>query len=357
MDYEHMEIMTETTFERVEYISFANVIASLAVVFLHVNRCFWDFSATESYWFSANIIECIFYFAVPVFFMITGSTLMDFYERYSLKNFISKRFRKTIIPYIVWSFIGLFAQVFFHIIPVEDINYIFVINGILNGTLVKEYWFFPALFSCYLSIPLFAAVKKEKKISVYFYIVIVAFLLNKLPMFLNDVLGLGISFSITFVIGSGYLIFLCIGYIITHANFSIKTRTIIYLLSIAGLLMHIIGTRVLSVKAGEIVSLYKGYYNVPSIIYASGIFVLLRYGGEKAMRNILICRLINTLDTYTLGVYLIHILFIFGVSIIFPSKIELSLLWRLTAPALIFALSVFVIWCFRKIPLLRKIVP
>lgn len=52
--------------KRIEYIDLANVIATFAVVFLHANSCFWDFSK-ERYWLTANVIESLFIFAVPVF--------------------------------------------------------------------------------------------------------------------------------------------------------------------------------------------------------------------------------------------------------------------------------------------------
>ncbi len=61
----------------ISFISFASFISAMSVVFIHSNKCFWDFSSTARYWKTANIIECFFYFAVPVFFMITGATLID----------------------------------------------------------------------------------------------------------------------------------------------------------------------------------------------------------------------------------------------------------------------------------------
>ena len=64
---------------------------------LHTNECFWTFSAEERYWRTANIIECIFYFAVPVFFMISGITLMDFYDRNSLKEYFLKEPEKLLL--------------------------------------------------------------------------------------------------------------------------------------------------------------------------------------------------------------------------------------------------------------------
>lgn len=41
--------------KRIEYIDLANVIATFAVVFLHANSCFWDFSK-ERYWITADVI-------------------------------------------------------------------------------------------------------------------------------------------------------------------------------------------------------------------------------------------------------------------------------------------------------------
>jgi len=77
----------------INYIVFISVISAVSVLILHTNGCFWSFSSTARYWRTANIIECIFYFAVPLFFMIIGVTLFDFYERYTLKEYFIKRLR------------------------------------------------------------------------------------------------------------------------------------------------------------------------------------------------------------------------------------------------------------------------
>ena len=79
---------------KIEYLDVLNVIAMFAVVMLHANGCFWTYS-TDRYWFEANIIESVMYFGVPVFFMISGATLLDYRERYSTKDFFIKRIKKT----------------------------------------------------------------------------------------------------------------------------------------------------------------------------------------------------------------------------------------------------------------------
>ena len=48
------------------YILNLSVIAALAVIYLHMNRVFWTYSP-KPWWISANLIECLSYFAVPVF--------------------------------------------------------------------------------------------------------------------------------------------------------------------------------------------------------------------------------------------------------------------------------------------------
>lgn len=83
-----------------KYITVLSVLSCIAVVYLHINDCFWNFSY-ENYWISANIIESIFYFAVPVFFMISGCTLIDYRNKYSTKIYFKKRINKTLIPFII----------------------------------------------------------------------------------------------------------------------------------------------------------------------------------------------------------------------------------------------------------------
>ncbi|MBQ3865619.1 MAG: acyltransferase family protein, partial [Clostridia bacterium] len=89
------------------YITLLSVIGSIAVVLLHSNGCFWNFSAEARYWKTANVIECVFYFAVPVFFMISGATLLDYRERYDTAAFLKKRALKTVVPFLFWSLFGV----------------------------------------------------------------------------------------------------------------------------------------------------------------------------------------------------------------------------------------------------------
>lgn len=98
MNEEENKMMVIKEDKKVNYITLLSVISAIAVVILHTNE-FWIFS-TEKYWETANIIECVFYFAVPIFFMISGITLIDYRDRYDTKEFLKRRIKKTVIPFI-----------------------------------------------------------------------------------------------------------------------------------------------------------------------------------------------------------------------------------------------------------------
>lgn len=341
----------------ISYISFASVISAIAVVFLHANGCFWAFSTTERYWKTANIIECVFFFAVPVFFMISGATLLDYNKRYSMKCYFLKRFQKTLFPYVFWSLFAVAFQVYIlKSMNLADVNVTYIVNGLLAGNLLDIYWFFMPLFCLYLSIPLFAAVPEEHRKKIFSYVVIVAFILNSGVPFVINVFHLPINFPISIEVGAGYLIYLLLGYLISHYDISRRNRFLLYVAGIVGLLLHMIGTYRLSMLHGEIDGTFKGYLNVPCILYSVGLFVFFRYAGENLMEKKIIGKIINVLKSYTFSLYLLH-WYILQIILRITHVSPASIVYRLSAPFITFAIVVVVTWIMRKIPILRKLLP
>lgn len=339
----------------ISYITLASVISCLAVIYMHVNGCFWIFPSTAGYWPSANVIECICYFAVPVFFMITGSTLLDFFDHYGLKTYMRKRVNKTLLPYIIWSMIGLSYQVFVDkSIALSDVTLKYIIKGLLQGSLVKIYWYFVALFSVYLSLPLFAAVEKEKREKIYLYVFLIGFGINSLIPFLSKLAGISFAFPYSVQVVSGYLLFLPLGWLLSHCEIGRKYRFLIYIMGIGGLLMHLLGTYALSMKAGQIVGTFKGYDNVPCILYSIAIFIFLRYESPKLMKIFWLRKFVETVGKYTFGVYLIHIYIVWILLHFFDYT---SLLYRVVAPPIILLIAVCIIWLVRKLPFGKHILP
>lgn len=206
--------------------------------------------------------------------MITGVTLINYQERYSTKEYFKKRINKVLVPFLVWSMIGLLYRILIiKNISVEELTLKYFINNLINSGFTTIYWFFPLLLCIYLSIPLFAAIDKQKRKSIFTYVTIVCFVFNILNSFINDVYSLGYNLPIKISIASGYLFYVIVGYLLKEYDFSKKQKIIIYILGLFGLFMHIFGTYKLSFEAGYIVKTFKGYTNVPSVLYSISIFV------------------------------------------------------------------------------------
>ena len=270
-----------------EYISLLSVISAFAVMSLHTNGCFWEFS-TGRYWFSANILESFWYFAVPVFFMISGATLMDYGKRYNLKVYFKKRIHKTGIPFLFWCLVGLvFKLVTDQSFHAKDITLSNLWDGIVGTSYVPIYWFFIPLFVCYLCIPLFAAVPKEKRKRkrLFMYLVGLDFVCNSLAPFLIQVFHLTIKWPFHIEAMGGYLIYILLGYLLSRFDLPTRYRYLLYVLGILGLLAHIMGTYELSMVAGKIIQTYKGYLNVPCLFYSAAVFIFFKIHSCRIMNK------------------------------------------------------------------------
>ena len=337
--------------KRKDYITLLSVISAISVVFLHTNGCFWVFSKAR-YWFTANIIECVFFFAVPIFFMITGANLIDYQKKYSTKEYFKKRINKVFIPYICWSLIGLLYLIQKKTVAFQSVDFNYLFNGLFNNTIIGIYWFFLPLFCIYLCIPLFASVEESKRKTVFSYLAIAAFILESLIPFIISVFHLKIGFSISISVCSSYLLFVIVGYLLDKYDLKTYMRIIIYILGIIGLLMHIIGTYKLSMDANEIVKTYKGYCNVPSVLYSISIFVFIK----ELCKKIKVGKIVNSISKYTFAIYLIH-WYILDI-IVRITKVDTgSIFYRLGAPFIIIPICILIAYIIRKIPILKRIVP
>lgn len=339
-----------------DYITLLSVISAIAVVFLHAQFAFFAFS-TDRYWFTATIIRGIFYFAVPVFFMITGATLIDYKDRYSTKDFFYKRIKKVVIPFLIWSIIALLYRLFYtKSINFSSLNFQSIFNGIMESKYQNVYWYFPVCISVYLCIPLFASIQKDKRKNIFTYLVIAAFVLNILLPFINNILKLKLTLPIKISVASDYLLFVLAGYLLSHYELNKKKRIGIYLLGLVGLLMETFGTYFLSIHQNTIVYTFSGYCNVPCVLYSISIFVFIRYFGAKVMNCSVINKLIKCLGKYTFAIYLIH-MFVRESLVKQFNLNTITIIYRLFSPFLVIGICIIITIILRKIKYIKEIVP
>lgn len=338
-----------------KHISFISVVCAFSVLFLHTNGCFWELNPKDRYWISANFIECLLYFAVPLFFIISGITLIDFYDRYTLIEFFKKRFWKTVFPFLTWNGIAIAKKIYSRRIDIEKLNFKYIYQGIANNEFIGFFWFLNALFVVYLSVPLFAAVEKEKRRIVFSYLVIVGFVLNNLVPFLDTLFCWDLNLPYKVTVTSGNLLWIPLGWLLENSILNKIQKIIIYIFAILGFLMHSIGTYILSVEAGEVILTFKGYNNVPCVLYSVGIFILLKDIGSVALETKM-ATFIKWLAGYTYPIYLMQFLLfdLVGHMSFVNTK---SLLYRLGAPFIMASVIVAITSLMRRNPLLKKMVP
>lgn len=345
------------TDKRIDYISIMNVISIFAVVELHVNGgSFWGFGF-ESNWISANIIEEFFLFAVPVFFMISGATLLDYTKRYDTKEFFRRRIKKTVIPYVFWCMVGLAYQVVTGTIPFSELGVKKIVWALLEHGGVYVYWFFAPLFCIYLCMPLLAGVEHKKQ--VFSYVVMVSLLVNQLVPFVLQFLPIDGTWNLSMPITYTYLIYVFIGYLLSHSELKKGIRIIIYVGGMIGLVIMIIGTQVASFAEATISVTYKILDGLPCILWSVAVFVFIQYAplckGESGVKKICM-----KLSGYSFGIYLVHFYVQQVVERVFDHLLHVaytSWVYRLTGPFIIIGLSIAIIAIMRKIPLFKHIVP
>ncbi len=215
---------------RKQYLNVLRVVCSICVVFLHSNEGFWVFSY-EPYWVRSTIVTMCCFFAVPCFFMISGTLLIDYSDRYTTKEFVIKRIKKTMLPYIAWSLIVVAYLIYYQALDLNSLSLSSLLRMIINNEVLPIYWFFPMIMTVYLICPVLSVIPEEKRKGVFRYIIIAIFFLNVLIPFAVSIFQLG-AFSIQFPIKTE-CIYLILGYYIDRYLLGEK-RKIIYSLGVFG---------------------------------------------------------------------------------------------------------------------------
>lgn len=287
------------------YISILNVLACIGVVILHTFET--GYTSDANFVFEV-LIRAIAYCAVPVFFMITGATLIDYRERYDTKTFFKKRLLKVIIPLIIWSIIYFIINFFKGKFSINDLSFKFVFEYFFLVKTNPIFWFFVVIIGIYLAIPVISLIPQESRRKAFLYIIIITFVFNQ---FLPDLLyhlNLNYNYDLKFPLTySGWISFIFIGYYIDKYEIVKKHRVIIYVLGIIGFLTMVVPTIFISYHKNESCSWFDEYYDAPCILYSASVFLFFK---SKINNNQIVTKIMpffNFVAPTTLGIYVLHI--------------------------------------------------
>lgn len=342
------------------YFDLLNIIACFGVVMLHVSAATSTFEYSKS-WKVSMFFEASFYWAVPVFLMLTGANLIDYRRRYSTSSFLRKRFSKTLLPFLFWSlfaiiwrikYLGDFSQDKVDTLPE-------LIDNIINARAMTIFWFFPMLYAVYLAIPAISMVPEKNRLGrrgIYWYLIIFTFITVSVLPLVCGLVNIKWNKSLENPMMSGYLALVILGYALANTDIKRNIRYVIYGIGILGILMYFIFTVKLSFRTGRFDRTFNGYSNMTSMMMSPAVFVLFKYIQWDKVINKKSIKIIKRASSASFGVYLIHKFVIQFILKNWDINTR-SLTWKTFGAIFIYIISVVIVMLIKKVPGLKTLVP
>lgn len=342
---------------RIIYFDLLNIMAIIAVIAMHCNGIV-HLNPMIRAWNTSLIVDCIFYWAVPVFLMLSGATLMNYRTKYDTKTFFKKRLLKVLIPFLFWAIVMFIWKISIGSIKIEEIN---SVSKLLNAFLANReegiYYFMFDILGIYLTMPLLSLLAKEEYRKTLWYAVLIFFIFNA---FLPNILGLfdiNYNYSLTMQIG-GYVVYVFLGYLLSTQDLSKKQRILVYIFAIIGLIYRYASTFILSKSAGEVIRITWGYTSWHCILLACAVFLFVKNNkiNNKISENQKMTKIISNIAGCSFGIYLIHIVVKYYQVQLFNIN-EYSWQFRTFGILSTYLIALIIVYILKRIPLVKHIVP
>ena len=337
--------------QRVAYLDWLRLLATLAVILLHVcgeEFCVFSFSRN---WYISLTYDSLVRWCVPVFVMISGALFLDPQKEITYQDIFKNRIPRLLIAYVFWSII--YALLGFITTSFND----FSITELVRRIVVSHFhlWFLPMLMGVYLLIPILIKIADDKKSMQYALVIWIAFVGISFLDFvsvLKTAWHFGFLFNINTVVGfSGYFL---LGYYLSQQDFSKKQKFWVYLFGILGALVTIAGTLYFSIKKGVATERFFNYLSIQVVAMSAAVFVSMKSIVPK-FGNIVV-KITNCVRKDLFGVYLIHVFWLPIVNAVVFRHCCSEIITLPLITIIVLILSLITTKLIRLVPFLRKVV-
>lgn len=317
---------------RVLYFDVLNIIAIIAVVFLHHNGLVHRYSPElVGAWSQALVVEVVAFFAVPIFLMLSGATLMAYRKRYDTRTFFKKRLSRVLIPFVVWSVITFLIALWRGTYALDQLSFVSVWNIFMTSDMMRVYWFFPVIISIYFAMPILSLLTQRMNRKWLWYMVGVGLITYSILPPVLKLLGLDYNTAYALPLTGGFLIFPILGYLLATEKIKTKWFIIICLASIAALVLRYGVTYFLTLQDGSTNYMLSSYIYFTGVLPAVAVFMLAqRIPWDRFIREKFV-NVLATISSCSLGIYLIHIL-VMDAELKYFKFNDDQLLWRTIMP-------------------------
>ncbi len=339
---------------RIVYCDVLKILASIAVVLIHVCSNWWYALAVKSKsWMVINIFDSLCRWAVPVFLMVSGILLLKPEKDITIKEVFVKYIKKAIVLIAFWEVVFAFA---IQINSSEQLNITTVINRLVQGH--YHLWYLYMIIGIYLVTPIIKQIVngKNEKVLRYFlalwlvFQILIPTINNILDIYIKDNLLKVMIPKLEISVISGYVGYYVLGYYLNEKKFSKKQRIMLYCLGFVSSLMTIFLT-----KHYEKSQLFYVNFSATTFLQSVAVIVFIKEICLKTNITEKLKKNISKIASLTLGIYVIHPVFI---EIIKSLEVELypkhivMLILPITVGVYFF--SMCVTYILSKIPILGK---
>ena len=297
-------MMQSNSLNRTVYLDYLRLIASLAIIILHVSAQNWYNTEPSTHeWQVFNTYDSFVRWGTPVFVMISGAIFIG--KDIPIKKIYTKYIVRLLTAFLFWAIIyAVFANG-----TISD-RILYIIKGHYHM------WFIPMIAGMYVCIPLMKAIVETENRIKYFLLLwfIGACLIPEILLMIKDFGNSGMvkyveavskTFStIDLKTTAGYSGYFILGYYLNAINLRRNQRRVIYVLGISGCIATAYLVQASMLKTGT----SSGYFNnisVSVMFSAVAVFVWFKYRTYNSDRMNLF---VERMSRCSFGAYLVHVL-------------------------------------------------
>lgn len=331
------------------------IVAAYAVVFQHIVGQNWNEVFPSAEWELRNIYVSFAQWSVPVFFMISGALFLSPNKQVNIKRLFGKNLFRIVYAFLFWSTIYEIYSIG------QDTSLKIAIISVMKGP--PHFWFLKVMIGIYLFVPVLKSVVSNRQ--VFHYLVLFSFVTTfVISPFFEHVRLFNEQWMILMkdyydgfgVVSLGSISYFIFGYYLYSSSFGKRVKYFIYLIGFIGLIGSIIGTHFCSHYLGYTNGLFYDDMHPFVLFVAVAVFIFIKDHCNTYSPSVR--RIIIGLSNCSLGIFLVHPLFMFIMNDCFAINSSTSnpLFFIPFFATLIFFLSYLLVKVVSYIPYLKKTV-
>ncbi len=327
----------------------SRIIAMVAVVLLHVATIVMVSNDIGSnYWWFGNIYNSLVRWCVPVFVMLSGALLLDPHKQEDLSTFYRKRASRILIPILTWSFFFLSWRFIKGSLQGDPPKILELLGNLVSGNPYEHMWFLYMILGLYLFTPFFRKIVTSTTKQEFNILIIATFSLAAINHFYTSFTATESKLFINWFLL--YIPFFFVGHRIRNTTVQ-PPKSILWVTFLTSTSLTALGCYVRAISQNlPLDSYFYGYLSLTVIPMSISVMYLLKTWNTPILNN----TFTKKLSLFTLGIYLIHLLFLEGIiKIGYATKIH-PVASVPVVTGITFMLAFTGTWILSKIPYLKK---